>query len=142
MRQTLPLPPAFVRQTLVTFTLAFLVVAWTLGCVPMRYTSGPGAKGKVVDAGSRAPVPGAFVTMTRAQGTAAQTTTSKHGDFHVRGQHGWYLLNLFHPSSSKPILQPAVLTITGGSYFTFATNIAAGATLVNVGEVPLQPLPK
>ncbi|MFO1512036.1 MAG: hypothetical protein U1F83_03835 [Verrucomicrobiota bacterium] len=52
------------------------------------------------------------------------------------------MLNLFHPSASKPILQPAVITITGGSYQTFATNSAPGVTMVDVGEVRLQPLPK
>jgi hypothetical protein len=35
-----------------------------------------------------------------------------------------------------------VLTIVGGGYLSFATNSAPGATMLNVGEVRLQPLPK
>ena len=140
MRQTLTL--ARLTAPLIKFALVLVVGGWTCGCVPMRYTSGPGAKGKVVDATSRAPIHDAFVTLTRAKGTAAQTSTSKDGEFHVRSRHGWYLLNLFHPSQSKPILQPAVLTIDAGSYLSFATNSAPGATMLDLGEVPLQPLPK
>ena len=142
MRQTQPLAWPFVRRTWITFTLLLVIGSWTSGCVPMRYRSGPATKGQVVDANTRAPIKDAFVTLTRSKGNAAQTTTSKDGKFSIRSRHRWYMLNLFHPSSSKPILQPAVLTIDAGSYRSFATNSVPGAKMLNVGEVPLQPLPK
>jgi len=142
MRQTQPLAQRSVPRSGIKFFVVLVVASWTAGCIPMRYTSGPGAKGRVVDANSHAPVADAFVTMTRSKGAAAQTTTAKDGKFRIGSRHRWYLLNLFHASTSKPVLQPAVLTITGGSYLTFATNTSPGTTLVDVGEVQLQPLPK
>ena len=142
MRQTQPLAWPFVRRTSLKVAVVLAVASWTLGCVPMRYTSGPATKGQVVDATTLAPIDNAFVTLTRSKGAAAQTTTSKNGSFHIRSRHRWYMLNLFHPSSSKPILQPAVLTVDAGSYQSFATNSAPGAKMLDVGEVQLQPLPK
>jgi hypothetical protein len=142
MRQTQPLAWPFVRRFSFKLAVVLAVGGGTVGCVPMRYTSGPATKGRVVDANTRAPIDNAFVTLTRATGAAAQTTTSKEGSFHLRSQHGWYMLNLFHPSDSKPILQPAVLTIDAGSYQSFATNSAPGAKMLDLGEVRLQPLPK
>ena len=142
MRQTERFALPFSRRTSLKLAIALTTASCVMGCVPMRYTSGPAAKGRVVDASSRAPIKGAAVTLTRAQGNAAQTSTSKDGEFHLRGEHSWYLLNLFHPSSFKPVLQPAMLTIDGGGYQSFATNSAPGATMLNVGEVQLQPLPK
>ena len=142
MRQTQPLAWLFDRRTSLKLVVVLVVASWTLGCVPMRYTSGPATKGRVVDAVTHAPIQGAFVTLTRSKGNAAQTSTSKDGEFHHRSRHRWYWLNLFHPSSSKPILQPAVLTIDAGSYQSFATNSVPGDKMLNVGEVQLQPLPK
>jgi hypothetical protein len=142
MRQTQPLLWPLVRHTSLKLVVVLVVTSWTLGCVPVRYTSGPAAKGRVVDASTQAPIQGAFVTLTRSKGNAAQTSTSKDGEFHHRSRHRWYMLNLFHPSSSKPILQPAILTIDAGSYQSFATNSAPGAKMLNVGEVQLQPLSK
>ena len=142
MRQTQPLAWPFVRRTSLKLAIVLAAASWMMGCVPMRYTSGPATKGRVVDASTHAPIKDAFVTLTRSKGNAAQTTTSKDGEFHIRTRHRWYWLNLFHPSGSKPILQPGVLTIDAGSYQSFATNSPAGATMLNVGEVQLQPLPK
>jgi len=142
MRQTQPLASLFIRRTSLKLIIVLAVAGWTIGCVPMRYTSGPATKGRVVDANSNAPIKSAFVTLTRSEGAAAQTSTSSDGNFHIRSRHRWYMLNLFHPSISKPILQPAVLTIDAGSYLSFATNSASGATMLDVGEVRLQPLPK
>jgi hypothetical protein len=140
MRQTQSLAGPSIRRTLIKFTFVLAVANWTLGCVPIRYTSGPGTKGQVVDASTRAAVPNAFVTLTRSKGNAAQTTTSKDGTFHIRSRHRWYMLNLFYPS--KPIPQPAVLTVDAGSYLSFATNSAPGVKMLDVGEVRLQALPK
>lgn len=142
MRQTQPLAWPFVRRTSFKLAIVLAVTSWTLGCVPMRYTSGPAAKGRVVESSSHAPIKGAFVTLTRSKGNAAQTSTSKDGEFHIRSRHHWYMLNLFHPSTSKPILQPAVLTIDSSGYQSFATNSVAGLKTFNVGEVQLSPLPK
>jgi hypothetical protein len=142
MRQTQPLAWLSVRRTLIKFAIVLVIGSWTSGCVPMRYTSGPATKGRVVDANTREPIKDAFVTLTRSKGAAALTSTSKDGKFHIRSRHRWYMLNLFHPSSSKPILQPAVLTIDAGSYQSFATNSAPGVKMLDAGEVLLQPLPK
>ena len=135
MRQTQPLAWLPIK-----FAFVLAVASWTFGCVPMRYTSGPATKGQVVDATTLSPIPNAFVTLTRSKGAAAQTTTSKDGSFHIRSRHRWYSHNLFHPS--KPILQPAVLTVDAGSYLSFATNSAPGAKMLDVGVIPLQALPK
>jgi len=140
MRQTHPLAWLFVRRTSLKLAVVLLVGIWTSGCVPMRYMSGPAAKGQVISANTLAPIPDAFVTLTRSKGAAAQTTTSRDGSFHIRSRHRWYMLNLFHPS--KPILQPAVLTIDRGSYLSYATNSVPGVKMLDVGEVKLQSLPK
>ena len=142
MRQTQPFAWPSVRRASIQFAVVLVVGSWTLGCVPMRYTSGPATKGRVVDASTHSPIKDAFVTLTRSKGNAAQTSTSKDGEFHIRSRHRWYWLNLFHPSSSKPILQPAVLTIDSSGYQSFATNSAPGLKMFNVGEVRLSPLPK
>lgn len=142
MRQTQPLAWLLLRRTSLKLALVLAVASWTSGCVPMRYTSGPATKGRVVDANTQSPIKDAFVTLTRSKGNAAQTTTSKDGNFHIRSRHRWYWLNLFSPSGSKPILQPGVLTIDAGSYQSFATNSSPGDKMLNVGEVRLQPLPK
>jgi hypothetical protein len=141
MRSTLPRTSVSVRRTLIKFTVVLVVGSWASGCVPMRYTSGPATKGRVVDANTHTPIKGAFVTLTRSKGNAAQTSTAKDGEFHIRSRHRWYMLNLFHPSSSKPIVQPAVLTIDSSGYQSFATNSAPGLRMFNVGEVQLAPLP-
>ncbi|HEX5219893.1 MAG TPA: carboxypeptidase-like regulatory domain-containing protein [Verrucomicrobiae bacterium] len=141
MRPTQPLAWPFVRRTSLKLAIVLAAASWTMGCVPMRYTSGPAAKGRVVDASTQAPIKGAFVTLTRAEGNAAQTSTAKDGEFHIRSKHSWYMLNLFRPSSSKPIPQPAMLTIDSSGYQSFATNSAPDATMLNVGEIKLQPLP-
>src|SRR6187549_1116688 len=120
MRQTQPRASLSVPLMLIKFAVVLVVVSWTSGCVPMRYMSGPATKGQVVDANSQAPIKDAFVTLTRSKGNAAQTSTSSDGKFSIRSRHRWYMLNLFNPSSSKPILQPAVLTVDAGSYLSFA----------------------
>lgn len=140
MRQTPPLAWPSMHRTLLKFAVVVVVGTWTMGCVPMRYTSGPATKGQVVDANTLAPIPNAFVTLTRSKGAAAQETTSGEGNFHIGSRHRWYMLNLFHPS--KPILQPAILTVDAGSYLSFATNSPPGAKMLNVGIIQLQPLPK
>jgi len=140
MRQTHPLAWLFVRRISLKLTVVLLVGAWTSGCVPLRYTSGPATRGQVVDATTLAPIQNAFVTLTRSKGAAAQTTTSKNGSFHISSRHRWYMLNLFHPS--KPIPQPAVLTVDAGSYLSFATNSAPGIKMLDVGVIQLQALPK
>jgi hypothetical protein len=48
------------------------------------------------------------------------------------------MLNLFQPS--KPIAQPAVLTVDAGSYQSFATNSAPGDKMLDAGEIQLRPL--
>jgi len=140
MRQPQPLSWPFVRRTSLKLAIVLAVAGWTLGCVPLRYTSGPATRGQVVDATTLAPIQSAFVTLTRSKGAAAQTTTSKDGSFHIRSRHRWYMLNLFHPL--KPIPQPAVLTVDAGSYLSFATNSAPGVKMLDVGVVQLQALPK
>ena len=142
MRQIQSLAWPFVRRTWLKLIVVLALGIWTVGCVPMRYTSGPATKGQVVDATTLAPIPNAFVTLTRSKGAAAQTTTSRNGRFHISSRHRWYMLNLFHASSSKPILQPAVLTVDAGSYLSFATNSAPGVKMLDVGVVKLQALPK
>ena len=140
MRQTHSLMWLSIRRSLLKLTVVLSVGIWSTGCVPMRYMSGPAAKGRVVDAKSQAPIEGASVTLTRSKGSAAQTSSSKDGNFHIRSGHRWYLLNLFHPS--KPIPQSTVLTIDGGSFLSFATNSAPGIKMFDVGEIRLQALSK
>src|SRR5678816_3931638 len=142
MRQTQPLAWLSVRRNFIPFAVVLVVGSWTAGCVPMRYTSGPATKGRVVDANTHTPIKDAFVTLTRSKGNAAQTSTSSDGKFSIRSRHRWYWLNLFHPSASKPILQPAILTVDAGSYQSFATNAAAGSKMLDVGDIQLNALPK
>lgn len=142
MRQTQSLAWPSVRRTLLKLAVVLAVANGTLGCIPMRYMSGTATKGRVVDANTHAPIKDAFVTLTRSKGNAAQTSTADDGKFSIRSRHRWYWLNVFHPSASKPILQPAVLTVDAGRYQSFATNAAPGTKMLDVGEIQLQALIK
>lgn len=138
MRQTPPRARRSVPRTLIKYAIVLVIGGWTSACVPMRYTSGPGAKGKVVDAHSLAPIDKAFVTVTRSKGAGAQTSTSKDGEFHVRAYNRWYMLNLFSPS--KPVLESAVITVEGPGYQSYTTNTPIGIKMLEVGEIKLKSL--
>lgn len=138
MLQTQPPARYSVHRNMIQLAVVLVLGGWTSGCVPMRYTSGPGAKGKVVDASSRAPIDHAFVTVTRSKGAAAQTSTSKKGEFHVGARNRWYLLNLFSPS--KPVPESAVITVEGPGYQSYTTNTPLGTKMLELGEIQLKTL--
>lgn len=54
-------------QTAVLHSALFLFSAWlTTGCVPIRFTTSPGATGRIVDASTHAPVSGAEIVISRS----------------------------------------------------------------------------
>jgi hypothetical protein len=54
-------------QTAVLQSILFLFSAWlTTGCVPIRFTTSPGATGRIVDASTHAPISGAEIVISRS----------------------------------------------------------------------------
>jgi hypothetical protein len=130
------------RRKLIKFAAIIAVGIWTTGCLPIprRYTSGPGAKGRVVDATSHQRIHGAFVTLTRPQGSPAQTKTSRDGHFRIPNQDRWYVYDALRPHKLVYLPGPAILTIDHEGYRVYVTNTQPGVDLIDTGIINLKTL--
>lgn len=59
-----PAPPLWHRRAVLLFLAFVVTISW--GCVPIRYTTSPGAKGRVIDAATHQPISGAEVAISRS----------------------------------------------------------------------------
>ncbi len=120
--------------------ILIVVFAFALcGCAPGRYVSAPGASGRVLDAQSRSPVPGALVTLTPAWYMAhftferivippggnpsKKSRTLRDGTFRIRPQHRWYMKSAFYTGTVMLVPSPSIVTIEAAGYEPLAANI-------------------
>src|SRR5436189_3973965 len=95
-----------VRQCFKRTTLLLTLALLCTGCCPLRFTTSPGASGRVLDSQTRAPIAGAEVVVSRSTypPPSAEEAFSNHrssivstdtaGQFSIPPQHGWNLFVL------------------------------------------------
>ena len=136
----------WLSMRIVLFKVLAVAVAsvWLSGCAPLqtRYTSAPGATGRVVDADTHAPIRGALVTVTRPEDSPAQTKTARDGKFRVSSQHRWFFRDALRPCKHIYISAPAILTVEHEGYRVDVTQIQTGEDVLDVGEISLRALPQ
>jgi hypothetical protein len=111
-----------------------LLLAATLmtGCLAeTRYTSAPGASGRVVDSADHHPIRGATVTLIPEEigsysenNVTKRAHTSRQGTFRISQQKDWIVYEAGSPALHIGFCAPAVLRIQHPGYETFETNIA------------------
>jgi hypothetical protein len=95
------------RDVLESFRVQILVLGIAAlacsGCLPLRFTTSPGASGVVLDSQTRAPIAGAEVVISHSTYPPASVgeaftnsrpplvTTETNGQFSIPPEHGWDL---------------------------------------------------
>ena len=121
-------------RTLASRFVPLLAAALLTGCLAeTRYTSAPGASGRVVDSVDHRPIPGATVTLIPEEFSASsdkivpiEVQTSGQGTFRIHQQTDWIVYEAGSPGRHTGLCAAAVLRIQHPGYETLETNIADG----------------
>src|SRR5689334_4290966 len=105
MSASLEKPPGqdLLRKCFGQISLLALVALSCTSCLPLRFTTSPGASGVVVDSQTHAPIAGAEVVISHSiyppasladaltNGRPPTVTTEDNGRFSIPPEHGWDL---------------------------------------------------
>lgn len=103
------------------------------GCIPYRFTTRPGASGRVLDSQTQSPVAGAVVSLSAQSGHAA-AKTALDGSFLIPAQHQWWVCFI----GMDPMRWSAEVTVSADGYGTAKTGFivfATGPGVTRLGDV-------
>ena len=128
--------------------LSTLLASATLGsgCLPLKFTTSPGATGKIVDAGTRAPLSGAEVIISHSTyppSSPDNAFTNSRPPTVMSGESGQFALPLerrldlyFTPIDAFPRF--GLLVVKRAGYETTCVPFWS-RSIASLGEVPMKP---
>jgi hypothetical protein len=134
------------RRTLLIFGGFAMAGCLCIGCIPWRFTAGPGASGTVIDSKTRAPISGAQVAISLCKyppsslddALAAErdpkVTTDQSGQFSVPADRRWGIY--IFPVDSLPEFGLLVVKHDG---YEVAEVPVWSRSVANVGAIVLKP---
>lgn len=126
---------AFMHARTDNFALLIVTVGLT-GCLrEFRYTSAPGASGRVIDSFDHSPISDAIVTLIpdeigpySEKNKPVEARTSRHGIFQIPEQTDWLVYDVRSPAAHIGFWAPALLRVQHPGYQPFETNITINLT--------------
>jgi len=126
------------KKTILFICLSIIFAS--LGCLPYRFVTRPGASGQVVDLKTNNPVAGAkasLVTTFDSVRTEVATMTSNEGYFHLNSERKWGLFIV----PMDPARISGDLTISADGYIEFNKTIhtnTMGKAIIDLGSINIE----
>ena len=130
------------KKTILIICLSIIFAS--LGCLPYRFVTRPGASGQVVDLKTNNPVAGAkasLVSTFNGVRTETETMTSNEGFFHIYPERKWGLFIV----PMDPARISGDLTINADGYVDFNKTIhtnTMGKAVIDLGPINMERLNK
>lgn len=119
-----------------------LTLAASSGCIPYRFTTKPGATGRVLDARNQKPVAGAVVVSLSTTGSGlvqeGLALPAADGSFRIPASVEWGVI----VGAPLPVYRRTRVEFRARGYFTAHRDFkstSAGPEYTQLGEVPLTP---